>query len=85
MFKVPFDTQDIGGQLRRGTEAKGQRSIRIDLNMQDPYQALYRESRMFPRVRNLHGSLIRFPPLLEVRPMLSELALVKRGHCDFHG
>lgn len=49
MFKFPFDTQDIGGQLRPRTEAKGQRSIRTDLNMQDPYQALYRESSRFER------------------------------------
>lgn len=30
--------------LRRRTEAEGQRSFRIDLNMKDPYQALYREA-----------------------------------------
>ena len=39
MFRFPFDTQDIGGPLRhKGRKRKGQRSIRIDLNMQAPYQ-----------------------------------------------
>lgn len=44
MFRFPVDTQDIGGQLRRRTEATGQRSIRIDLNMMDRYQGRYGES-----------------------------------------
>lgn len=37
-FRLPVDTRDIGGRLRQKTEAEGQRSIRIDLNMPDPYQ-----------------------------------------------
>lgn len=45
MFRFPFDTQDIGGQLRRvRRKQKDQRSIRIDLNMQDRNQVLNRAS-----------------------------------------
>lgn len=51
MFRFPFDTHDIGGQLRRRTEAKGQRSIRIDLNMKGPIPG---ESRGVESTSNRH-------------------------------
>jgi hypothetical protein len=43
MFRFPFDTRDIAGQFRQKTEAKGQRPIRIDLNMEGPIPGLFRK------------------------------------------